>query len=91
MKQMTKEEMKSYGDTLPLGDTYDEQGYLLTFRDSEGNWSVYTRDADGRVLTYKDSDGNWHECTYDEQGYLLTFRDSEGYRLVTHTTNRATC
>ena len=59
MKQMTKEELKSYGDTLPLGSTRDAQSRLLTFKDSTGYWSVYTRDAQGDTLTYKNSDGCW--------------------------------
>ena len=57
MKHMNKEELKSYGDTLPLGYTYDAHGQVLTYKDSNGDWNVYTRDAHGQVLTYKTSNG----------------------------------
>ena len=66
MKQMTTEELKSYGETLPLGYTYDAHGRVLTFKSSTGYWSVYTRDAHGRVLTYKDSDGCWRGFTNED-------------------------
>ena len=79
MKQMTTEELKAYGDTLPLGYTYDVHGKALTFKDSTGYWSEYTRDAPGRVLTYKDSDGYWSEYTYDAHGRVLTYKSSDGY------------
>ena len=66
MKHMSKEELKSYGDTLPLGSTYDPNGNELTFKDSNGDWFVYTRDAHGRVLTYKNSDGCWRGFSSEE-------------------------
>ena len=78
MKQMTKEEMKSYGDTLPLGSTYDPNGNVLSFRGITGDWSEYTRDALGRVLTYKDSDGYWSVYTRDALGRVLTYKNSDG-------------
>ena len=59
MKHMSKKELKYYGDTLPLGSTCDAHGQALSYKDSDGDWSEYTRDAHGNVLTYKDSDGNW--------------------------------
>ena len=79
MKQMTTEELKSYGDTLPLGYTYDAHGRVLTYKDSNGGWHEYTRDANGRVLTYKDSNGYWSECTRDARGQVLTYKTSAGY------------
>ena len=78
MKQMTKEELKAYGDTLPLGSTYDPNGNVLSFRGINGYWNEYTRDAHGRVLTYKDSDGYWSEYTYDAHGRVLTYKNSDG-------------
>ena len=59
MKHMSKKELKHYGNTLPLGSTYDAHGQVLAFKDSTGYWSEYTRDANGKVLTYKNSDGDW--------------------------------
>ena len=78
MKQMTKEELKAYGDTLPLGSTYDAQSRLLTFKDSTGYWSEYTRDAQSRLLTFKDSTGYWSVYTRDAQGDTLTYKNSDG-------------
>ena len=66
MKHMSKKELKHYGNTLPLGSTYDAQGRVLTYKDSDGYWSEFTRDAHGNVLTYKDSDGNWRGVSNDE-------------------------
>ena len=58
-KIINKTKLKPYGDTLPLGCTYDAHGQVLTYKNSNGDWSEYTRDAHGKVLTYKNSDGNW--------------------------------
>ena len=78
MKHMSKEELKSYGDTLPLGSTYDPNGNVLSFRGINGDWVVCTRDAHGRMLTYKDSDGYWSEYTRDAQSRVLTYKNSDG-------------
>ena len=66
MKQMTTEELKSYGDTLPLGSTRDAHGRVLTYKTSNGYWGEYTRDAQSRVLTYKNSDGCWRGFSSEE-------------------------
>lgn len=42
---------------IPLGFTYDVHGNVLTHKDSNGFWEVYTRDENGNVLTYKNSNG----------------------------------
>jgi YD repeat-containing protein len=60
--------------TIPLGYTYDENGNLLTFRNSTGYWWERTYDAAGRVLTYRDSTGDWSEYTYDENGWIISYR-----------------
>ena len=78
MKHMTKEELKAYGETLPLGYTHDAHGKVLTFRDINGDWHEFTYDAHGRVLTHKNSDGYWSEYTYDAQGMELTYKSSNG-------------
>ena len=78
MKHMTKEELRAYGDTLPLGYTYDAQGNVLTYKNSTGYWYEYTRDAQGYVLTHKSSTGYWREYTRDAQGYVLTHKSSNG-------------
>ena len=79
MKHMNKEELKAYGETLPLGSTYDAQGMELTYKDSTGYWRERTSDAHGRELTYKNSEGYWSERTRDANGEVLTYKDSEGY------------
>ena len=79
MKQMTREELRAYGDTLPLGYTYDHNGNEATFKNSNGDWSVYTRDAHGNELTYEDSTGYWREYTRDAHGNELTYKNSRGY------------
>ena len=78
MKQMTREELKAYGDTLPLGGTRDAHGNVLTVKTSTGHWRVYTYDAHGYELTGKSSTGSWRERTRDAQGNILTYKDSRG-------------
>ena len=78
MKQMTTEELKSYGETLPLGSTYDHNGSVLSFRGIDGYWSEYTRDAQGDALTFKNSTGDWFVYTRDAQGRDLTYKNSDG-------------
>ena len=78
MKHMNKEELKSYGNTLPLGSTRDVHGRVLTYKTNTGRWSEYTRDAQSNVLTYKDSDGYWSEYTRDANGKVLTYKNSDG-------------
>ena len=75
---MSKKELKYYGDTLPLGSTYDVHGRVLTCKTNTGRWSEYTRDAHGNVLTFKDSDGYWSEYTRDANGKVLTYKNSDG-------------
>ena len=78
MKQTTREELKAYGETLPLGSTYNAHGKVLTYKNSDGEWHECTYNANGKVLTRKDSNGYWHVYTYDAHGRELTFRDSNG-------------
>ena len=60
--------------TIPLGTTRDENGNVLTYRDSTGHWREHTYDAAGRRLTYRDSTGHWEEYTYDENGWIISYR-----------------
>ena len=66
MKHMTKDELRAHGETLPLDYTYDAQGQVLTFKDSNGNWGEYTYDAQGNELTYRDSYGYWRGVSNEE-------------------------
>ncbi len=38
MKHMTKDELRAHGETLPLECTYDAQGKVLTYKNSNGYW-----------------------------------------------------
>ena len=58
--------------------TYDENGNMLTYKNSNGSWNERTYDENGNELTYRNSDGYWSERTYDEKGNELTFKDSYG-------------
>ena len=40
-----------------LEGTYDQNGWVLAFKDSNGFWSKFTRDQDGNELTYENSGG----------------------------------
>jgi YD repeat-containing protein len=64
---------------IPLGLTYDDNGHVLTYKDSIGYSYEFTRDTRGHVLTYKDSDGLSYEYTRDTRGHVLTFKDSDDY------------
>jgi YD repeat-containing protein len=66
-------------DDIPLGQTYDANGKMLTYKDGSGYWEEYTRDALGNDLTCKDGTGYWHEYTRDALGNVLTYKNSTGY------------
>jgi len=65
-------------DDIPLGFTYDVNGKVLTYKNSNGHWYECTRDDNGNALTRKDSDGSWYEYTRDACGNELTRKDSDG-------------
>jgi YD repeat-containing protein len=58
--------------------TFNENGSLLTHKDSTGYWTERTYDDKGKVLSYKNSSGFWVERTYDKNGNELTFKNSQG-------------
>ena len=41
-KLLSKEEVLEYGKTIPLGYTYDSNGNVLTFKDSNDYWREST-------------------------------------------------
>jgi hypothetical protein len=59
--------------------TYDDNGNVLTCKDSDGVWYERTYDEKGNELTYKDSEGYWYEYTRDDKGKELTYKNSNGY------------
>jgi hypothetical protein len=60
---------------IPCGSTYDSNGKILTYKNSNGYWEEFTYDSNGNELTFKDSYGYWYENTYDSNVNLLTFKD----------------
>jgi hypothetical protein len=66
-------------DDIPLGSTYDANGYILTHRDSTGYWSERTYDANGNQLTFKNSKGYWFEKTFDSNSKELTYKNADGH------------
>jgi len=70
-KTFNQEQRNEYGKSIPLGETYDTNSKILTFKNSNGFWSEYTRDTKGNVLTYKDSHGI--SRTYQQETKEQTF------------------
>jgi YD repeat-containing protein len=68
--------------TIPLGRTRDDDGCLLSYRDEDGFWYVYTYDVNGRVLTHRDKDGFWYVYTRDVNGRVLTYREKDDFWYV---------
>jgi len=61
----------TYQSILCSERTYNDRGDLLTFKNSDGDWSKFTYDDKGNQLTYEDSDGvtithNTPEYTMEE-------------------------
>ena len=52
-------------DDIPVGWTCDDNGRLLTRKDSDGWWCEYTRDSCGRQLSYRNAREGWCEYFYD--------------------------
>jgi len=58
--------------------TYDSQGKVLTFKNSNGFSYECTYDSNGKELTFKDSNGFSYEYTYDLKGNELIYKNSKG-------------
>jgi len=67
---------------LPLGNVYNEKGYLLSTKSEDGKWSEYTYldkdDGEKCETSCKKYTGYWRTQTYNEQFNLLEFNDSNG-------------
>ncbi len=59
--------------------TYNENGKILTSKNSDGYSYECTYDESGNELTYKSSNNFSYEKTYDENGNGLTYKDSSGF------------
>ena len=69
--------IKGLSDDYYLEKTYNENGKVLTFKDSDGSSYEHTYDKNGNMLTYKNSNGYSWEKTYNENGKQLTYKDSD--------------
>ena len=78
-KVATDEQLKAYGELIPLGRIYDTTNKQLTYKGSDGYWREYTYDTTNNLLTYKDSKGYWDEYTYNSNNNILTSKKSNGY------------
>lgn len=72
-------EFAVYVDEYACEYIYDENGNVLTYKDSNGYSYEYAYDKNGKALTYKNSNGYSEEYTYDENGKVLTYKDSKGF------------
>lgn len=52
-KTSTQAQRDAYGDSLPLGSTYDDNGNKLTYKRSDGYFNKLTYDRKGNVMTHK--------------------------------------
>tara|TARA_R110000737_G_scaffold265005_1_gene272774 strand:+ start:180 stop:752 length:573 start_codon:yes stop_codon:yes gene_type:complete len=60
--------------------TFDKNGNILTYKNSDDYSYECTRDKFGNVLTFKNSEDYSSEFTYDKNGNELTFKNSEGVK-----------
>lgn len=56
---------------IPLGNTFDKWNKLISRREGNGAWCVFTRDDSGREFTFVDNLGGWFEQRFNESGALL--------------------
>jgi|688.fasta_scaffold1019359_2 hypothetical protein len=67
---------------LPLGNVYNEKGYLLSSKNEDGSWSEYTYldkdDGEKYETSFKTHTGYWRTRTYNEQFNPLEVNDSNG-------------
>jgi hypothetical protein len=66
-------------DAIPMGNTYDADGNILTYKSLTGNWEAHTYDCKGRVLSYKNSNGYYSKTCRDVRGNIVLFTTSSGY------------
>ena len=56
-KTQSKEQLKAYGELIPLGFIYDSNKNELTYKDLKEYWYEYTYDSNNNILTSKNSNG----------------------------------
>ena len=76
---------KLYGEPVQLIETSDsyaltkENGQMLYFENSYGNWYRYEHNKNGGVSYRENQDGNWYRKEYDDRGYVIYIEDNTGY------------
>ena len=72
---------------LPLGNVYNEKGYLLSSKSEDGTWYEYTYldkdDGCKCVTSYKTHTGFWKTITYNDQFNELETNHSTGLLMKT--------
>jgi YD repeat-containing protein len=63
---------------IPVGETVDAAGRVLTNKKQDGTWVEYTRDAAGNAVKGQRSNGFWFTKTYDAAGNDLRYENSDG-------------
>jgi YD repeat-containing protein len=59
--------------------TFNKNGMILSFKDSNEYEYEYTYNDDGKVLTHYDSSGWYYEYTYYENGNMASYKDPNNY------------
>lgn len=71
--------------------TFNKNGMILSFKNSNDYGYEYTYDDDGKVLTHYNSSGWNYEYTYHQNGSIASYKDPNGFseydmsgRLIKH-------
>ncbi|MBQ3202166.1 MAG: hypothetical protein IJB36_00815 [Clostridia bacterium] len=91
-QQLVREEYTYEGsEPVVCTYTYNENGQLLAFRTSNGNYRIYTYDEDGRLIGQEYDNPEPRKATffYDEEGRYLGYRSAslsgDSVRETTYT------
>jgi hypothetical protein len=57
---------------------YDENGKLIYFEDSDGDWDKWEYDENGNKIYTENSNGYWVKIEYDENGEIIYKEYSNG-------------
>ena len=60
----------------------NEDGYLIYFEDSDGEWMEQDFNDDGQILYYENSNGEWMEQDFNDDGQILYYENSNGYQRI---------
>ena len=57
---------------------YNENGKLIYYEDSDGEWEKWEYDINGKLIYYESSNGYWYKEEFDSNGNRIYFEDSNG-------------